>query len=245
MINMQKITWIGHGSWKFVTNNGTVIYLDPWVVGNPACTISLDDTMDADIVCVTHGHDDHLGNAIEICKESKAVLVTLPDIYAYVSSHGIPYDDRGGALHVGGFIRQLDCIIYAVQALHFSDIWGEEYVKTGKIWPGSGCCGMVIRPDGGKSVYFAGDTGLFSDMKLIAKLYQPYVSVLPIGGKYVMGINEASYAAEFLDSPYVIPGHYNTFPAITADTDEFVQLVKIRAPNTKVKILSAGESFEF
>ena len=96
----QTITWVGHGSWKFVTVNGTVIYIDPWIVGNPACKITLDDTMDADIVCVTHGHDDHIGNAIDICKRTGAGLVTLPDVYMYADQHGIPNDDRGGSVHL-------------------------------------------------------------------------------------------------------------------------------------------------
>ena len=244
-MSKQIITWIGHGSWKYVTNNGTVIYVDPWIIGNPACTIEIKDTMDADIVCVTHGHDDHLGNAIQICKESGAVLVTLPDVYAYVQNHGIPYDDRGGAVHVGGFIRQFDCVINAVQALHFSEIWGEEYAQTGKVWPGSGCCGLIFEPDGGKPVYFAGDTGLFGDMKMLGEIYNPYVSVIPIGGKYVMGVNEASYAAQFIGSEFVIPGHYNTFPAIQADTDEFIRLAAVRAPHTEIKVMEPNESFEF
>ncbi len=241
----QIITWIGHGSWKYITNNGTVIYVDPWIVGNPTCTISLEDTNDADIVCVTHGHDDHLGNAIEICKATGAVLVTLPDVAAYAARYGIPYDDQNGAIHVGGSIRQKDCRIRAVYALHASDIWGREHKETGEIVAGSGCCGMVIEPDGGETVYFAGDTGLFGDMALISKLYRPYVSVLPIGDKYVMGINEASYAAEMLGSRYIVPGHYNTFPLIKADVDAFKELVSVRAPYSEVKALKVNESFEF
>ncbi len=241
----QKITWVGHGSWKFETVNGTVIYLDPWIVGNPACKITLEDTMDADIVCVTHGHDDHIGNAIEICKRSGAVLVTLPDVGIYAARHGIPADDRGGAVHLGGSVRQKDCRIRAVQALHTSDIWGYEYQERGEILPGSGCCGMVIEPDGGDSVYFAGDTGLFGDMKLIGDLYRPKVSILPIGDKYVMGYNEAAYAAQLIGSEYVIPGHYNTFPAIQVDPQKFKDLAEARAPHTTAVILNPGESFEF
>jgi len=242
---MQRIEWIGHGSWKFITENGTKIYIDPWIVGNPACKITLDDCMDADIVCVTHGHDDHIGNAIEICKRSNAVLVTLPDISVYASHYGIPFDDRGGAVHLGGSIRQLDCRIHAVQALHTSDIWGYEFQKDGTLIPGCGCCGFVIEPDGGKPVYFSGDTGAFLDMKLIGELYNPYVAVLPIGDKYVMGIREAAYSAQFIGAPVLIPGHYNTFPAIQADIPEFKRLVAEKAPNTELVVLDPGQSYEF
>lgn len=244
-MTQQALTWVGHGSWKLTTNNGTVIYLDPWIEGNPACTITVEDALDADIVCVTHGHDDHLGNAIEICKRSGAVLVTLPDVAVYASRHGIPWDDRGGAVHLGGSVRQKDCVIRAVQALHASDIWGYEFSENGTLMPGSGCCGMVIEPDGGRPVYFAGDTGVFSDMKLIAELYDPYVSVLPIGDKYVMGVREAAVAAGFLKSPLVVPGHYNTFPAIQADTDDFCARVAQTSPATHVCVLKPGQTLNF
>ncbi|MGI6085774.1 MAG: metal-dependent hydrolase [Acetivibrionales bacterium] len=244
-MSKQTITWIGHGSWKFETSKGTVIYIDPWIVDNPACTMKIEETNDADIVCVTHGHDDHLGDSIGICKNTGAVLVTLPDVAAYAALHGIPYDDRNGAIQVGGSVRQSDCVIRAVNALHYSDIWGEEYKKTGIVTAGCGCCGMIIEPDEGESVYFAGDTGLFGDMELIGKLYKPYVSVLPIGDKYVMGINEASYAAQMLGSRYIIPGHYNTFPVIKADTDTFTNLVSVRAPHSEVIALKPNEKFSF
>ena len=241
----QKLIWIGHGSWKLVTANGTGLYLDPWIKGNPACKSTMDDAMDADIVCVTHGHDDHIGNAIELCKRSSAVLVTLPDIGVYASHYGIPADDRGGAVHIGGSVRQKDCVIRAVQALHTSDIWGYEYQQNGTLVAGSGCCGMVIEPDGGKPVYFSGDTGVFSDMKLISELYHPYVSVLPIGDKYVMGIREASVAAGFLQSPIVVPGHYDTFPAIKADTEAFTRMVAQTSPSTRVCVLKPSEELTF
>ena len=241
----QTITWVGHGSWKFVTVNGTVIYIDPWIVGNPACKITLDDTMDADIVCVTHGHDDHIGNAIDICKRTGAVLVTLPDVYMYADQHGIPNDDRGGSVHLGGSVVQKDCRIRAVQALHTSNIWGYEYQDHGEVKIGCGCCGFIIEPEGGDSVYFAGDTGLFGDMKLIGDIYNPTVSVLPIGDKYVMGVNEAAYAAAMLDSKYIIPGHYNTFPPIQQDAQAFKALAEARAAHSEVVVLEPNESFTF
>lgn len=241
----QSITWIGHGSWKFVTVNGTVIYVDPWIRGNPACKISIEDTVDAQIVCVTHGHDDHIGNAIEICKNTGAVLVTLPDISAYAARHGIPADDRGGSVHTGGSVSVLDCRIRAVMALHASNVWGEEYQERGEIMLGTGCCGFVIEPEGGKPVYFAGDTGVFGDMSLISDLYHPYVSVLPIGDKYVMGPREAAVAAKLIKSPIIIPGHYNTFPAIQVDIDNFKKLVAREAPNTEVVALEPGMTYTF
>ena len=109
--------------------------------------------------------------------------------------------------------------------------------------PGSGTCGMVMVPEEGWTVYFSGDTGLFGDMELIGKLYRPKVSVLPIGGKYTMGVREAAWALELLGSEILIPGHFNTFPGQEANTDELIDHVSVRAPHAKVILLKPGGSF--
>ena len=240
----QTITWLGHGSWKMLSPQGTIVYLDPWIEGNPACPIKLDDIDKADIVCVTHGHSDHLGNAIGIVQKTGATLVTLPEVAAYCSRYGIPYDANGGCVHTGGSVLQKDVRIYATFALHSSDIMGKEYAENNELMPGSGTCGMVLEPEGGAPVYFAGDTGVFGDMDLIGKLYQPKVAVLPVGGKYTMGVREAAYAMELLGSEVLIPGHYNTFPNQMADIDELIRQVGVRAPQTRVVVLKPGGSLE-
>ena len=244
----QKIYWIGHGSWKFVTAQGTVIYIDPWLADNPSCKITMEDAKDADIVCVTHGHNDHIGtgDGIDIARETGAAFVALADLCVYASRYGVPYDHEGGAIGVGGSVRIKDCVIHAVHALHTSDIWGYEYKEDGvSIMPGGGCIGFVIEPDEGDTVYFAGDTGLFGDMKLIGDLYKPAIAVLPVGDKYVMGLREAAMAAELIGAPTVIPGHYSTFPAIVQDMEEFKKLVAVRAPHTTVHVMEPGETYEF
>ena len=241
---MTTITWLGHGSWKMITGKGTIIYLDPWITDNPACPITLEEIDDADLVCVTHGHNDHLGNAIEIVAQTGATLVTLPEIATYCERHGIPYDHNGGTLHTGGSIKQLDVRINAVFALHSSDIMGREYAESGQVTPGSGTCGMVIEQEAGPTIYFAGDTGVFGDMALIGKLYKPMVAVLPIGGKYTMGVREAAYAMELLGAEVLIPGHYNTFPGQEADTDDLIKQVGVRCPQAHVEILSPLESWQ-
>ncbi len=239
----QTIRWLGHGSWQMTTSKGTIIYLDPWIKGNPACPISLDDIDKADIICVTHGHSDHLGNAIELVHKTGATLVTLPEVAAYCSNYGIPYDDKGGTLHTGGSIVQKDVRIHAVYALHSSDIMGKEYEDHNQLMPGSGVCGMILTPENGVPVYFAGDTGLFGDMELIGKLYHPKIAILPIGGKYTMGVREAAYAMELLGSEILIPGHYNTFPSQVADVDDLKRQIAVRAPQAQVIVLIPGESY--
>jgi L-ascorbate metabolism protein UlaG (beta-lactamase superfamily) len=239
----QLITWLGHGSWKMVTPKGTVIYFDPWIVGNPACPITLADIKEADLVCVTHGHSDHLGNAIEIVKQTGGTLVTLPDVAAYCVNHGIPYDEGGGTVHTGGSIVLKDVNILATYALHTSDIMGEEFSDHGELMPGSGCCGMILTPEDGVPVYFAGDTGVFGDMRLIRDLYAPKVAILPVGGKYTMGVREAAYAMELLGSKVLIPGHYNTFPSQAADIGDLIRQVAVRCPSATVQVLKPGESY--
>jgi len=110
--------------------------------------------------------------------------------------------------------------------------------------PGSGACGMILTPADGVPVYFAWDTGVFGDMALIGKLYRPHVAVLPIGGKFTMGVREAAYALELLGSPVLIPGHYNTFPSQAADVEELVRQVAIRCPDAQVMVLSPSQSYE-
>jgi L-ascorbate metabolism protein UlaG (beta-lactamase superfamily) len=242
---VQTITWLGHGSWLMVTPKDTIIYLDPWIEGNPACPTKLDEIQKADLVCVTHGHSDHLGNAIEIVHNTGATLVTLPEVAAYCSNHGIPYDQNGGCLHTGGSIVQKDVTIRAVYALHTSDIMGKEFAENNVLMPGSGCCGMIIEPEGGAGVYFAGDTGVFGDMALIGHLYRPKVAILPVGGKYTMGVREAAYAMELLGSEVLIPGHYNTFPSQMADIEELKRHMALRCPQTQVWVMKPGETVEF
>jgi L-ascorbate metabolism protein UlaG (beta-lactamase superfamily) len=239
----QKITWIGHGSWKLTTSGGKKIYIDPFLIGNPASAIKLEDAYDADIVAVTHGHSDHIGEAIDIVKKTNCDLVTIPEVYAYVELHGIPQDKNGGAVHLGGSVTMQGVKFNCVEALHTSDIWGYEFKKENKVMPGSGACGFVITAPGDKTVYFSGDTGVFGDMKIISELYHPYVSVIPVGGKYTMGLKEANLAVKYLGSEFVVPGHYNTFPAIKRSVEELNSIVE--GTESKIKILKPGESFEF
>lgn len=239
----QIITWLGHGSWRMVTSQDTIIYLDPWIMDNPACPITLDDIEEADLVCVTHGHNDHLGNSIEIVHKTGATLVTLPEVAAYCSKYGIPYDDNGGCLHTGGSIVQKDVRIHAVFALHYSDIMGKEYAEENRVMPGCGTCGMIFTPEDGVRVYFSGDTGVFGDMELIGELYEPEVAILSVGGKYTMGAREAAYAMELLGSKVLIPGHFGTFPGQELDTDDLIEQVGVRCPDARVVVLEPGGSY--
>lgn len=242
MILSVKITWIGHGSFKIETETNKIIYLDPWIEGNPVCNIKLDFIVRADIICVTHGHIDHIGDSIEIAKKTGGTLISTPEICFYAQKKGIPRD--GGALcplNIGG-----SCVIKGVKvimtnAAHTSEIMISESDFTA----GSGACGYVIITEGGVRIYFAGDTGVFGDMKIISDLYAPHIAIMPIGGKYNMGIREAAYAAHLMKPEILIPMHYGTFPDQEADISELKKLVNTLAPFTRVMALKPGETFEY
>jgi L-ascorbate metabolism protein UlaG (beta-lactamase superfamily) len=237
-----KIRWIGHGSFMLETSSGKVVFLDPWIEGNPASPMKLKDVTRADIVCVTHGHVDHLGDSLEIVKKTGAVFVSTPEICFFAQRKGIP--SEGGeicSLNIGGsaFIRGIEVIM--TNAAHTSDIMISDLEET----VGSGACGFVLVSEDGIRVYFAGDTGVFSDMEIIGRLYAPHVAIMPIGGKYNMGIREAAYAAHLIRPDAFIPMHFGTFPDQRADVEALSELLKRLAPATKLILLKPGESVHY
>lgn len=233
--------WLGHASFQVITSKGSVIYLDPWINGNPVCPIKLEDIREADIVCVTHGHPDHLGDGIDIAKKTKAKFVCSPEIGKYAEMAGIPYDRENSIpLNIGGTAKIGEITVTMVPAVHSSDTWIE-----GKMYPGSGACGFIIKTEDNIRIYFAGDTGLFGDMRLIGEVYAPHIAILPVGGKYNMGIREAAIASSLISSEVVIPMHYGTYPNQMVDIDEFKRLVAIFAPKTKVLVPIRGKYIEY
>src|SRR5262249_13802047 len=163
------------------------IYLDPWFGGNPACPVHLEQIHEANFVCVSHGHRDHLGDAIPLSLKTGALLISTPEICAYASRHGIGYEKQSYGLNIGGTVRRDGFAVTMVHAFHTSEIQGRQYNVDRTLEPGSGATGFVFDFGGEHRVYYTGDTGVFGDMKLFADLYQPHIIILPIGGKYTMG----------------------------------------------------------
>lgn len=184
---------------------------------------------DPDIVAVTHGHADHLGEAVRFQKPTVAVN----EIAKYLAACGVPADP----MNIGGTIEVAGVSFTMTPALHSS--WLE---CAGGGYYGGVAAGYVIRMDG-TAVYHAGDTALFSDMKLIGALYHPDVAILPVGGRFTMGPAEAMMAAEFVGAGTVIPMHYNTFPAIEQDLSAFKEALE-RTADIRVILLAPGESVE-
>ncbi len=185
----------------------------------------LGDNIDADIVLLTHAHGDHMGDHPEKFRRVYAVH----ELASWLSAKGV--DARG--MNIGGTVTDGDIEITMVRAEHSSSIM-ENGVPVYMGEP----CGFIIRTEG-LTIYHAGDTGLFSDMKLIRTLYHPDVALLPAGGTYTMGPAEAMMAAEFVGAPLIIPMHYNTFPAIQQDLTGFKKAID-ETTAMKVELLHPG-----
>ena len=181
----------------------------------------------SDVVAVTHGHADHMGSAVDL----KRPTVAINEVAKYLKSKGIPAE----GMNIGGTIAVEGVTFHMVQAIHSS--WIEE---AGIGCNGGGAAGFVIGMEG-KRVYHAGDTALFSDMKLIGELCHPDVALLPIGGRFTMGPEEAMIAAQYIGAPLVIPIHYDTWPVIRQDPGRFRAALE-RTTDIRVKILAPGET---
>ncbi len=222
---IMKVTYLGHASFK-IESDGKTVFIDPWLDG-PTSPIKAQDIEHADLVLVTHDHGDHgYKEAIEICKKTGAYFIAINELGIQAKSEGVK---NVHTLNIGGSVTVDSVTVTLVQAFHSCS----KGAPTGFV---------VHFPS--NSFYHAGDTGIFSSMKLIGELYNPTLALLPIGSYYVMDINQAALATKLLKPKYVIPMHYNTFPVIKADPKAFSELVSEKSPETEVKILSPGEVLE-
>jgi L-ascorbate metabolism protein UlaG (beta-lactamase superfamily) len=223
---MPTLRWLGHAAFE-LTADGKKILIDPFLTDNPKAPIKGGDVREADVICVTHDHHDHLGDSIDICKRTGAAFVSVYELGLLAESEGV--EDVVG-MNLGGTVRVRGIYITLVQAIHSS-------ARGSPV-------GFVIRVED-KSVYHAGDTALFADMSLIGKFYRPDVACIPIGDYYVMGPREAAEAAELLAAPTVIPMHYLTFPVLKQSADEFVEEMSKRGLANRVVVLQPGETYSF
>ncbi len=238
-----KVTWLGHAS-ILVEAAGHRLFFDPWIEENPKCDMKLSDIKKATAVCVTHGHNDHIGDSFKIIKQTGAKLICSPEIGFYADKKGIGYDEGSYPLNIGGSWRTEDFTITMVNADHTSDILGEEFEADGTVVPGSGCSGYVLELADGPCIYYTGDTGVFLDMAVIRELYAPDLAVCSAGGKYNMGYRETAYAAALISPTYLIPVHHGTFADQELNMDELKIAMRVRAPRVRLITLAPGESFE-
>jgi L-ascorbate metabolism protein UlaG (beta-lactamase superfamily) len=225
---MATLTWLGHASFRLDTDGGKRIYVDPFPDG-PTFPASEKDPERADAIYVTHGHGDHLSGAASFHQKTGAKVLGIVELCAWLSNNGVSEDslvsfNKGGTVEVEGIRFTM------TNAFHSSAAPDGTY--TGEP------TGVVVRVDG-KSIYFAGDTCVFGDMQLIARLYKPEVAVLPIGDWYTMGPEEAALALELLGNPRCVPCHWGTFPLFTGTPDALAGLT-----SATVERLEPGDTIE-
>jgi L-ascorbate metabolism protein UlaG (beta-lactamase superfamily) len=209
----MELTWLGHSAFR-LDAGGKRIYVDPFLNGNPKCPEGEQTPERVDIVAITHGHGDHVGDAVDLAKKHGATVIAPVELAGKLGSQGVENvtdPNKGGTVDIDGVRFTM------THAQHSSSDNDGNY--TGEP------CGIVVRAEG-KTVYFAGDTNVFGDMQnVIARLYKPDVAVLPIGDHYTMGPDEAALAVELLGVERVVPCHWGTFPALTGTPDALAEKV--------------------
>ncbi len=224
---MATLTWLGHASFRLDTDGGKRIYIDPWLSG-PTWPDS-EDPERADVIAVTHGHGDHVGDVIALQQKLGCKVAGMVELMAWLSANGVP-DDAVVAFNKGGTVELDGVHLTLTNAFHSSAAPDGTYAGEP--------AGFVIRTDG-TSIYFAGDTCVFGDMQLIARLYRPQIAVLPIGDHYTMGPEEAAVALELLGNPRCVPCHWGTFPLLTGTPDALAKLTR-----SKVDRIAPGETVD-
>ena len=220
-----RIRWLGHSGFEIELAN-KILLIDPWLTGNPLAAMKASDLKRADIVCVTHDHEDHLGDAVEICKRTGATFVGIYELGVFAEENGVK--DVVG-INIGGTVSVKGITISMVQAFHSSNRGAPT--------------GFVIKAEG-KTIYHTGDTSLFGDMKLIGEIHRPDVALIPIGDYYTMGPREAAEAVKLIKPDIVIPMHYQTLPVLSPSAEDFIKFVKEKAPKVKVVALKLGEVYQ-
>jgi L-ascorbate metabolism protein UlaG (beta-lactamase superfamily) len=229
-----QVTWLGHSAFRIDSPGGKRIYLDPWL-GNPKCPEAERTPERIDILAVSHGHGDHVGEAVELGKQHAPKVVAIFELANWLERHGVPGASDLG-MNKGGTVEVEGIRFTMTDALHSGGFIGDD----GSITYLGDPAGFVIELENGTKVYFAGDTTVFGDMQLIGRIYQPDVAVLPIGDQFTMSPREAAVALELLGVKRCIPCHYGTFPVLTGTPEELRQL----APGVEVLSPEPGETIE-
>ena len=231
-----EITYYGHSTFMVKTPKGKNVLIDPWVKGNPACPEKLHNIGKVDVIAITHGHFDHISDAVEIAKEHKPQVVANWEICAWLGTKGV---ENCCAMNKGGGQTVEGVRFVMTHAQHSSGIGEEDGSTSYGGEPG----GFVIELENGYRMYHAGDTNIFSDMKLIKEIYAPKLAFLPIGDLFTMGPLEASYACKFISPDIVIPMHYATFPPLTGTPEELEKLTT-NIKGLEIAAMKPGETLK-
>jgi L-ascorbate metabolism protein UlaG (beta-lactamase superfamily) len=214
----NKITWLGHAAFRIETPSGKIILIDPWVLSNPMCPEKDKKFERIDTMLVTHGHFDHIADAVELGKKFKPQVVGIYELCVWLESKGVT---NTNGMNKGGTAKLDEIEVTMVNAIHSCGIKdGDQIIYGGE------ACGYIIRLPGGLTIYHAGDTAVFTDMKIIGDLYAPDLAMLPIGDHYTMGPREAALAIRLLNIHDVIPMHFGTFPPLVGRPEQLRQLTQ-------------------
>jgi L-ascorbate metabolism protein UlaG (beta-lactamase superfamily) len=226
-----SITWYGHATFSVTTPGGKRIVFDPWLEGNPKAPAGAKIDK-ADVICVSHGHSDHTTDVVPVARAPGAPVVAIFELASYFQSKGLK-DTIG--MNMGGTVDVKGLKITMTPAVHSSGVMEDGTA----IYLGEPA-GYVVRMEDGRALYFAGDTALFGDMRLIREMYAPDIAFLPIGDHFTMGPEAAARAVEMLGVRQVVPMHYGTFPLLTGTPDALKRLVEPRGVD--VLVLQPGET---
>jgi L-ascorbate metabolism protein UlaG (beta-lactamase superfamily) len=225
------LTWLGHSSFRLDSPGGKRVYVDPFLNGNPRCPESEVEPERVDLIALTHGHGDHVGDTVALAEKFNCPVVALVELRGWLAKQGLSADmsqspNKGGTVDIDGVKITL------TDANHSSSDQDGNYLGEP--------AGLVLEFDGAPTIYFAGDTNVFMSMQLIGRIYEPEIAVLPIGDHFTMGPREAAVALELLGSRRCVPCHYGTFPVLTGTPDELRRL----APAVDVISPEPGETVE-
>jgi L-ascorbate metabolism protein UlaG (beta-lactamase superfamily) len=225
------LTWLGHATFRIDSPGGKRIYVDPFLTGNPSCPESEQQPERMDVLALTHGHGDHLGDTVDLIGRFSPEVVAQVEAKAWLGQQGVEVGELPG-INKGGS-QEVDGIRFTMtDARHSSSTPDGTYFGE--------AAGFVITFENGTKIYVAGDTSVFMDMQLIGRIYKPDVAVLPIGDWFTMGPEEAAVALELLGVKRCVPCHYGTFPVLTGTPAQLREL----APDVEIVELQPGETVQ-
>lgn len=229
-----ELTWLGHSTFLLDTPGGKQVLIDPWVMNNPACPDRFKNLDTLDLMLVTHGHFDHIGDAVELAGRTQAQVVAIFETYLWLTGKGVT---TAMGMNKGGNVPAQGIQVRMVDARHSCGIQdGDQVVYGGE------ACGFVLTLEDGLKVYHSGDTALFGDMALIREQYAPDLALLPIGDLYTMDPRDAARAVEMLGVKWVVPMHHSTFAGLPGKPADFLKYV---GDTAEVVVLEPGQTHSF